>query len=193
MRLRQYTLLSYIERLASFEHWPLGDYLDLRILAGAGFYHHRSDIAYCPECGLMYWKKDWKKDENPFEEHAKFSKDCLFVKFFKSANIVITDEEVVNYWMSTDVVRQFIHQNLHNIPTIKSGLHQRLRMKFKNFENLNEIYEFFKDKEAIDDLPDDKPDDKPAMLCKRHLHQKENQINQEINQLIETFQTLSLS
>lgn len=171
MRLRRYTVLSYIDRLASFGQWPLGDILNPRDLAGAGFYHRGSDIVFCPECGIML--TDWKKDDKPFEEHAKYSKDCLFVKLYEKAEIVISDEEVVKHWMSTGVVRQFILLNQHTLPVITAGLHQRLRIKFKNFDNLNEIFEFFRDKVATDVLPAENP----ALLCKICMKKRIDSVN----------------
>jgi hypothetical protein len=74
------TVLKYAEeRLKSFKFWPKFLMPRAAQLASAGFiYTNQGDRVRCFSCKVLLC--DWKKSDNPFEEHYRWSKNCEFLK-----------------------------------------------------------------------------------------------------------------
>lgn len=67
------------DRLTTFKDWPR--YLQPRpeSLAMAGFiYTGKGDIVKCFSCHVTL--KNWKLMDDPFQEHMKHHKDCVYLK-----------------------------------------------------------------------------------------------------------------
>lgn len=133
---------NYIKRLATFEHWKFSHIICPKDLASAGFCHYYKDIVICRECNLVLFK--WNKNEEAIQEHKKFSISCKFIKLFSDYNIKISDDIVIDTWVSSNVIYQYHQLNVHTLPEIRNGLRIRLNTKYKNFQNLKEVFEFFK-------------------------------------------------
>lgn len=68
-----------MDRLITFKDWP--KYLQPRphALAMAGFiYVGKGDIVRCFSCHLTL--NNWKPTDDPFVEHMKKNKDCVYLK-----------------------------------------------------------------------------------------------------------------
>jgi hypothetical protein len=74
------TMLKYAaERLKTFRFWRKYLMPKASQLASAGFiYTNQGDRVRCFACHVLLC--DWKRSEDPFEEHYKWSKDCEFLK-----------------------------------------------------------------------------------------------------------------
>ncbi|CCU55358.1 inhibitor of apoptosis 3 [Adoxophyes honmai entomopoxvirus 'L'] len=76
-----------IDRIKSFSNWP--KYMNPRPkeLAEAGlFYTNVSDNVKCFCCNVGL--NNWKPDDDPWEEHTKFSKFCLYVNIIKDRKYI---------------------------------------------------------------------------------------------------------
>ncbi|KAF7672852.1 Apoptosis inhibitor [Astathelohania contejeani] len=87
---------SYDERLNSFQNWPIQLLPSKEQLSRAGFiYLNIGDQVQCFYCDLKL--KEWKRSDNPFEEHKKHTQDlkinCLFVKSIEFDNFVKNHSE----------------------------------------------------------------------------------------------------
>lgn len=76
------------KRLETFEDWPISLAQRPEILARAGFFYSgKGDRTLCFSCGLGL--KDWEKDDEPWEEHAKWSSNCEYLIICKGEDYVI--------------------------------------------------------------------------------------------------------
>ena len=78
----QYQL--YENRLNSFidRSWPISIRQNEVTMAKAGFFYSgRGDIVICAFCGL--YLNRWLPNDDPFNEHRKFNKNCKFVCLFQ--------------------------------------------------------------------------------------------------------------
>lgn len=72
-------------RLKSFVQWPIPHIVEPKKLAAAGFYYMGiNDNTTCFECGLELYQ--WKEDDQPMEEHRKWSQNCVFLNGMKCDN-----------------------------------------------------------------------------------------------------------
>lgn len=74
-------------RLNTFEDWPKTLKQTPAMLAEAGFYYTgRGDKTKCFYCdgGL----KDWNEEDSPWEQHARWFKDCKYVKLVKGEEYI---------------------------------------------------------------------------------------------------------
>ena len=73
-------MLKYgAERLKTFYLWPKYLMPKASQLASAGFtYTNQGDRVRCFACDVLLC--DWKRSDDPFEEHYKWSQDCEFLK-----------------------------------------------------------------------------------------------------------------
>lgn len=68
-----------IERVATFSSYPDGDTPSMLTLANSGFSYSGNEFrVICPVCHLVI--ENFKKDENPLEEHRKRSPSCELVE-----------------------------------------------------------------------------------------------------------------
>lgn len=81
-------------RVDSFKDWPLIMPQRPELLASAGFFYKGvGDQCICFYCGLGL--KDWEKDDEPYQEHAKYSPECAYL-------IMKKGEEFVNRYRKDD-------------------------------------------------------------------------------------------
>lgn len=74
--------LDFDKRIKSYQDWPLQMHQKPEELAEAGlFYTNEGDKVKCYDCGLGL--KNWEPDDQPWIEHAKYSKNCYFINFVK--------------------------------------------------------------------------------------------------------------
>lgn len=82
---RQY--LTYDSRLKSYGYWPKHMAQTKEKLAEAGFFYTGlGDYVQCYHCGNGI--KDWFPDEDPWEEHARYFKECYFVRVIKGPEFI---------------------------------------------------------------------------------------------------------
>ena len=77
----------YEQRLNSFidRWWPISQHQNEVTLAKAGlFYSGNGDIVICAFCGVHLYK--WLRNDDPFTEHKKFSKNCKFIYLVQDFN-----------------------------------------------------------------------------------------------------------
>lgn len=68
-------ILTYEQRLKTFDTWPIGLKQSKHDLAKDGFiYTNKSDIVECCYCKIQLCQ--WLEDDIPSEEHRKYSKRC---------------------------------------------------------------------------------------------------------------------
>ena len=157
-----YLLQSYIKRLATFEGWTCR-YVNPKDLALNGFTYHNlpdymkdtdlvkmhfqntnglHDIVYCLDCEIFL--HCWEENDDPYSEHKRMSPDCVFVKYFPSFNFNPSDESIVNDWFNSRVVNQYVLLGINSIEHIRKGLTIQLNTRYRNFNSIEEIIEFFK-------------------------------------------------
>lgn len=72
-------MICYEDRLITFEFWPKQLLPNKFNLAKAGFYYMGlRDECICFSCGIKL--ASWERDNVPFEEHKKWSPNCIFLK-----------------------------------------------------------------------------------------------------------------
>lgn len=97
--------MSLESRLRSFVEWPPSIKHKPEQLAAAGFYYNgKGDQTICFHCGLGL--RDWADDDDPWEQHAKWSSKCNFLRSQKGTDFtaevssrqkpVLTPEEVTD-------------------------------------------------------------------------------------------------
>ena len=93
---------TFKQRKATFnnENWPLGSVKQTPDeLANAGFYYSGiGDIVYCHHCNCGL--KNWKIDDDPINEHAKWFPNCSFIKLIereKSSSPSLNEKTTIKY------------------------------------------------------------------------------------------------
>jgi len=82
---------KYEIRLKTFENWPKSMKQRPEEMAEAGlFYTSEGDKVLCYDCGIGL--KDWESDDNPWIEHAKWTKNCYFLEFMKGTDFILTSK-----------------------------------------------------------------------------------------------------
>lgn len=88
---------NYDARLSTYERWPHKTWSQTNEqLAVAGlFYTGCGDETLCYHCGVGL--KDWKPEDDPWEEHAKWSKHCSYLHMVKGTDYInrVTGEKYV--------------------------------------------------------------------------------------------------
>ncbi|XP_044005876.1 E3 ubiquitin-protein ligase XIAP-like [Aphidius gifuensis] len=80
-------LVSYESRLETFYYWPKYISQTKEFMAEAGFlYSSIGDYVICHHCGNGM--KDWKNNEDPWEEHARYFPECYFLRLVKGNDFV---------------------------------------------------------------------------------------------------------
>ncbi|KFV66793.1 Baculoviral IAP repeat-containing protein 7-B, partial [Dryobates pubescens] len=81
------TMCSEESRLNSFHNWPLNSQLTPEELANAGFYYTgNGDHVVCFHCGGGL--QEWKENEDPWDQHAKWFPGCSFVRNEKGIEFI---------------------------------------------------------------------------------------------------------
>uniref|UniRef100_A0A1B6CU38 RING-type domain-containing protein n=1 Tax=Clastoptera arizonana TaxID=38151 RepID=A0A1B6CU38_9HEMI len=76
-----------VERLKTFERWPVS-FLSPSTMAAAGFYYlNRDDVVRCAFCGVEVGC--WVEGDNPKEDHRRWSPSCNFVRNLPTGNVPI--------------------------------------------------------------------------------------------------------
>lgn len=76
-----------LERLKTFERWPVS-FLSPSIMAAAGFYYlNRDDVVKCAFCGVEVGC--WVEGDNPKQDHQRWSPSCSFVRNLPTGNVPI--------------------------------------------------------------------------------------------------------
>ena len=71
-------------RRQTFHNWPV-DLLDKNYLAAAGFYYTNfKDVVCCAFCKVEI--KEWKQEDNSYEEHNRWSPACGFINRLNVGN-----------------------------------------------------------------------------------------------------------
>ena len=71
--------MFYEDRLLTFEHWSKQIQPDKYRLAKAGFFYTGElDKVICFACGVTL--REWERTDDPWVEHNKWSKNCVFLK-----------------------------------------------------------------------------------------------------------------
>jgi len=74
-------------RLDSFRNWPYPDVPFVRLAESGFFYFGINNTVCCPCCKLSF--TNWfNRGDDPFREHARWSKSCLLVEALKEKPIV---------------------------------------------------------------------------------------------------------
>ncbi|KAH8283633.1 hypothetical protein KR018_010235 [Drosophila ironensis] len=69
-------------RLRTFSDWPIANVQPAEALAQAGLYYQKiGDQVRCFHCNIGL--RSWQKDDEPWQEHAKWSPKCQFVLLAK--------------------------------------------------------------------------------------------------------------
>ena len=121
----QYQL--YENRLNSFidRSWPISIRQNEVTMAKAGFFYSgRGDIVICAFCGL--YLNRWLPNDDPFNEHRKFNKNCKFVCLFQD----IDNQSTIQY-----------HGLFMKISSVCYNIIQFLRSNILSLRNL--IYFYF--------------------------------------------------
>lgn len=78
------------ERLKTFDNWPL-EWLDKRELANTGlFYTGDGDTVQCYFCEIELSR--WERDDDPFNEHIRFSPNCPLLRRKHTNNVKLNDD-----------------------------------------------------------------------------------------------------
>ncbi|KAL4232519.1 Baculoviral IAP repeat-containing protein 2 [Mactra antiquata] len=90
---------SYVrkdQRLTSYKDWPRDAKLKPDILASAGFYHAGfGDCVRCFYCGVGL--RHWSAEDDPWVEHARWARTCVFVRQKKGVEFVDLVQMAVQY------------------------------------------------------------------------------------------------
>ncbi|XP_014769317.1 baculoviral IAP repeat-containing protein 7-A [Octopus bimaculoides] len=106
-----------IERLKTFSSWPKDKKQKPEALAEAGFYHiGKADTVICFNCdgGL----RNWKEDDIPWEEHARWFPRCTFVQQLKDSKY-IGEANVKNRVSSLDSAMNSFSQDRPDSPFLQ--------------------------------------------------------------------------
>ena len=106
----QYQL--YENRLNSFidRSWPISIRQNEVTMAKAGFFYSgRGDIVICAFCGL--YLNRWLPNDDPFNEHRKFNKNCKFVCLFQD----IDNQSTIQYRGLLNTIKNVYHNTSHCI------------------------------------------------------------------------------
>ena len=127
------------ERLKSFRnvYWPSDINAQPENLTKAGFYFvGPNDRVKCGFCGGIL--KKWRIDDTPIDEHCKHFPNCLFVKRFESASVVlcqkIRDQSKINTYIDSEELikrtSEYREQNKKSTP-YEMVMTTLLKMGFK--------------------------------------------------------------
>lgn len=74
---------SYLDRIRTFTNWPRRVQTP-EALASVGFFRNKEgkDEVQCFSCGIRIY--DWQPDDDPLDEHLRWSKNCKFANIIKN-------------------------------------------------------------------------------------------------------------
>ncbi|KAJ8299162.1 hypothetical protein KUTeg_023222 [Tegillarca granosa] len=144
-------------RISSFKNFPTGNSQkpEKEALAEAGFFYTGSgDGVRCFHCGIGL--QNWEKDDNPWVEHARYSKSCRYVmqqKGFEFINLVQNvesqKEEALSYCSDKkkhDGVESNYPLGLLQIPAIQSLIQNEYKIDI-----VHEALQIFQNKHGSKD------------------------------------------
>ncbi|XP_062128953.1 death-associated inhibitor of apoptosis 1 [Drosophila sulfurigaster albostrigata] len=109
-------------RLRSFEDWPRNMKQKPQQLAEAGFFYTGvGDRVRCFSCGGGL--KDWDDNDEPWEQHALWLKDCRFVKLIKGQlyiDMVTAKDKAKQEATSSSLAVEEEEEKPNSIPSIDS-------------------------------------------------------------------------
>ena len=98
--IHQYSVKSEEISCKTFHNWPV-QFLDKNYLAAAGFYYTNfKDVVCCAFCKVEL--KEWKPEDNAFEEHKRWSPSSAFINGLFVGNIPVRSNNE-QYGRSRDV------------------------------------------------------------------------------------------
>ena len=129
-----------IDREKSFEKWPALVHQKPKELAEAGFFYcGLSDHVRCFHCG--HGLRNWEKGDIPWEEHARWYPECIFVKVKKGKDFVeqvrrkkpphyptlheITEREELDLLMRLDIPKAVVDMGFP-IKFVRNALRERI-------------------------------------------------------------------
>lgn len=78
-------------RLLTFKNWPKNNIQDKEVLAKIGFYFTGyEDMTACYFCKVTIGM--WEPEDDPVEEHVKWSINCSLIRGIKTTNVPICEE-----------------------------------------------------------------------------------------------------
>lgn len=78
-------------RLLTFKNWPKNNILDKEVLAKIGFYFTgNADWTVCYFCKIKIGI--WQPEDDPVEEHLRWSYSCPLIRGIKTSNVPICEE-----------------------------------------------------------------------------------------------------
>ncbi|KAK7794002.1 hypothetical protein R5R35_007437 [Gryllus longicercus] len=98
-------------RLKSFTNWPFSDknQCNPKKMAQAGFYacgsKDETDLAKCFFCNKEL--DGWEPDDDPWLEHSKHSKNCIFLKYNGAEDDLTVEEHI-------ELIRTYFENVLNN-------------------------------------------------------------------------------
>ncbi|XP_029177499.1 E3 ubiquitin-protein ligase XIAP-like [Nylanderia fulva] len=110
--------VCYDLRLYTFSTWPKTKSQTKEDLTAAGlFYTGSDDKTVCFHCGISL--RDWKPEDDPWEQHAKSFKFCSYLRMVKGRNYVnkITDEiheDITESFVIVEEVDKSVESNPSN-------------------------------------------------------------------------------
>ena len=141
--LKTWRFFNYLEKLYTYKSY--NGKISPFDLANVNFEHRVLDIVVCQECNLNFDVKKFTENDDPMFYHKKHSKNCYFVKCFidvyKTTKPKV--EEIVIYWMTLPLVKDFIKLKLYTPNQIELGLKRKLESDFQEFKSIDEMTEFF--------------------------------------------------
>lgn len=75
-------------RMRTFTAWPPALKQQKQKMVEAGFFYTgKSDMVICFYCSTIL--RDWMENDDPWEQHAGWSKDCVYVSLHKTESYII--------------------------------------------------------------------------------------------------------
>lgn len=106
------TYLKKEKRLESFKSWNKS--ISKIELSEAGFYWNgKNDEVICFHCGVGL--KNWEESDDPWEQHAYWGKNCLFLQLKKGKSFITTVCNTFNTLLTLKSDKNNIYKSLNCI------------------------------------------------------------------------------
>lgn len=123
-------------RLRTFDAWPLDHVVARKALAEAGFVYtknqHENPLVRCVVCNIHL--NNWRRTDDPWVEHARWSATCSFVRNMKTAAYI----DACRKW--NDAVRETVHREC-----LVKLMNKKNEMNANNSDGMLEGHPYLKD------------------------------------------------